>query len=86
MFGDRSYTAAPSATETAVYSLAKPGRVTLVCSQGETIPGLVDRLARGVRSSDTKKGAAWVLAVVDGTVVSADYYEDAATLSRGPRG
>jgi hypothetical protein len=27
--------------------------------------------------SDTRKGAFWVLALVDGNVVSTDYYEDA---------
>ena len=58
--------------------MAKPGTVTVIASQGDTIPGLVDRLARGVRPSDTRKGAAWVLSIVDGTVVSADYYDDAS--------
>jgi len=77
-FSDDGYVSAPSATETAVLALAKPGRVTVVCSQGTTIPGLIDSLVRGVRPSDTRKGAAWALSIVDGTIVSADYYEDAA--------
>jgi 8-oxo-dGTP pyrophosphatase MutT (NUDIX family)/phosphohistidine phosphatase SixA len=77
VFADRSYEASPSASEDALMSLAKPGRVTVVCSQGTTIPGLVDRLGRGLRATDTKKGAAWALSVVDGNVVSADYYDDA---------
>jgi hypothetical protein len=34
-------------------------------------------LGRGVALSDTRKGAFWVLSVVDGNVVSTDYYEDA---------
>jgi 8-oxo-(d)GTP phosphatase len=74
-FGDESYAASPSAVEAALQSLAKPGSVTLVSSQGETIPGLVERLARGVGSSETRKAAAWVLSFVDGAVVSADHYE-----------
>lgn len=78
VFSDEDYVTAPDATETALLALAKPGRVTVVCSQGTTIPGLIDTMVRGVRPSDTKKGAAWVLSLVDGTVVSADYYEDAA--------
>jgi hypothetical protein len=45
-----------------------------VCSQGTTIPGLIDRLSRSTREPDTKKGAFWALALVDGTVVSMDYY------------
>jgi hypothetical protein len=42
-----------------------------------TIPGLVDRLGRGVHDSDTRKGTFWALSVVDGNVVSTDYYDDA---------
>jgi 8-oxo-dGTP diphosphatase len=74
VFGDDSFAAAPQATEDAVMALAKPGRVSVLCSQGVTIPSMIDRLGRGVVDSDTKKGAFWALAVVDGTVVSMDYY------------
>lgn len=77
VFADDAFTRAPSATEDAVLALAKPGRVSVVCSQGVTIPGLVERLGRGVVPSDTRKGAFWVLSVVDGNVVCTDYYEDA---------
>lgn len=77
-FSDHGFADSPSGSETALLSLAKPGKVTVVSSQGEAIPALVDRVARGVRSTDTRKGAAWVLSVVDGTVVSADYYDDAS--------
>jgi 8-oxo-(d)GTP phosphatase len=77
VFADRSYAVSSTASEDALMSLGKPGRVTVVCSQGTTIPGLVDRLGRGLRATDTKKGAVWALAVVDGNVVSTDYYDDA---------
>jgi 8-oxo-dGTP diphosphatase len=77
-FSDAEYTATPAATETSLLSLAKPGKITVVCSQGVTVPGLIDRVVRGTRLSDTRKGDAWVLSVVDGTVVSADYYDDAS--------
>ncbi len=77
-FGDAHFAKSPGDSETMFWSLAKPGTVNVIASQGVTIPGLVDRLARGVRPSDTRKGAAWVLSIVDGTVVSADYYDDAA--------
>jgi 8-oxo-dGTP pyrophosphatase MutT (NUDIX family)/phosphohistidine phosphatase SixA len=76
-FGDKSFAAWPAASEDALMALAKPGKVTAVCSQGVTIPNLIDRLGRGVLESDTRKGAFWALSVVDGTVVSMDYYEDA---------
>jgi 8-oxo-dGTP diphosphatase len=77
VFGDDGYAASAAATEDALLALAKPGRVTVVCSQGTAIPGLIDALGRGLRESDTRKGAFWVLSIVDGTVVSFDYYEDA---------
>jgi phosphohistidine phosphatase SixA/8-oxo-dGTP pyrophosphatase MutT (NUDIX family) len=77
VFGDIAYATAPEPAEDALMALAKPGKVTVVCSQGGAIPGLVDRLGRGIRSSDTKKAGVWVLSIVDGTVVSTDYYEDA---------
>lgn len=76
-FGDDAFLAAPARSEDALMALAKPGRVTVVCSQGDAIPGLVDRVGRGVQDSDTRKGAFWVLSFVDGNVVSTDYYEDA---------
>jgi 8-oxo-dGTP diphosphatase len=77
VFGDAEFADSPNATEDALLALAKPGKVTVVCSQGMTIPGLVDRLGRGVHDSDTRKGTFWALSVVDGNVVSTDYYDDA---------
>jgi 8-oxo-dGTP pyrophosphatase MutT (NUDIX family)/phosphohistidine phosphatase SixA len=75
-FGDDCYLDTPTATAKALLALAKPGIVTVVCSQGTTIPGLIDRLAPLAGSSDTRKGAAWVLSVLDGDVIAADYYPD----------
>ncbi|MEP7021503.1 MAG: NUDIX hydrolase [Pseudonocardiales bacterium] len=73
-FGDDSYAQTPTATETALLSLAKPSTVTVVCSQGSTIPALIDTLAPGSDSSDTRKGATWALSFVDGDIVAVDYY------------
>jgi 8-oxo-dGTP diphosphatase len=77
-FSDDSYTRAPGSTETALLALAKPGEVTVVCSQGTAIPGLIETLGPGTDASDTRKGAVWALSIVDGDVVAADYYVDAA--------
>jgi 8-oxo-(d)GTP phosphatase len=77
-FSDDAYLRNPDETIAAVHALAKPGRVSVVCSQGETIPGVIEHFAPAVHSSRTKKAAAWVLGFVDGTVVSADYYPHAA--------
>ncbi len=78
VFGDLGYESTPEAAETALLALAKPGQVTVVSSQGTAIPGLLDRVVRGVRPTDTRKGAAWVLSIVDGAAVAADYYPHAA--------
>ena len=76
VFGDESYLRSKSPTHTALLALlARPGRTTVVCSQGVTIPSVIDRIGAGVRHSDTRKGAAWVLSAVDGDVIAADYYD-----------
>lgn len=74
-FSDEHYDDGVGGTQTALLTLAKPGEVSVVCSQGLTIPTLVDRVAPLVRSSDTRKGAWWVLTLVDGEVVAADPYD-----------
>lgn len=75
VFTDESFASTPEATYSAMLALAKPGSVTVVCSQGITIPALVERFAPGGGSAETRKGAAWVLSVVDGDVIAADYYD-----------
>ena len=78
LFGDESYLIRPRATEEALLELAAgPDEVTVVASQGTTIPGLVERFGRDVRSADTRKAAVWVLCAVAGEFVASDYYEDA---------
>ncbi|MDQ6848566.1 MAG: NUDIX hydrolase [Actinomycetota bacterium] len=74
-FGDDAFVINPGATQLALLALAKPGEVSVVCSQGTTIPALVDRLGPGTRSSETRKGAWWVLTLTDGDVVTADHYD-----------
>lgn len=77
-FDDETFERRPEVAEAALVALAKPRRVTIVASQGSAIPGLVDAVVPGLASSSARKGAAWVLAFADGTVVSADYYDEAA--------
>lgn len=73
-FADEVYDDSRDGTATTLLSLAKPDQVSVICSQGLTIPALIDRVGAGIRSSDTKKGAWWVLTVVDGDVVATDPY------------
>jgi 8-oxo-dGTP pyrophosphatase MutT (NUDIX family) len=76
-FGDEAYGREPDAAVHALLALAKPRRVSVVSSQGATIPGLVPALVPDVRSAETKKAAAWVLSFVDGAAVAADHYPNA---------
>lgn len=76
-FGDDSYVETPEQTAAALFTLAAPGSVTVVCSQGVTIPALVERFGPGVTSGETRKGAAWALSLSGGAVVAADGYPDA---------
>jgi 8-oxo-dGTP diphosphatase len=74
VFNDDAYTAAPDATRNAVLALGKPGQVSVVCSQGEAIPGLIDQLGPRLRTTHTRKGAWWVISLADGEVLAADHY------------
>ncbi|MDP9093297.1 MAG: NUDIX hydrolase [Actinomycetota bacterium] len=76
VFGDEAYSTAGSATEAAVLALlAKPFSSTVLCSQGVSIPSVIERLVPGVKHADTRKGASWVLSAADGEIIAADYYE-----------
>jgi 8-oxo-dGTP pyrophosphatase MutT (NUDIX family)/phosphohistidine phosphatase SixA len=74
-FGDEHFRA--RRTSAALLELAVPGSVTAVCSQGTTIPTMISELVPSERSTATRKAAVWVLSIADGSVVSADYYDDA---------
>ncbi|MCW2496277.1 bifunctional NUDIX hydrolase/histidine phosphatase family protein [Jatrophihabitans sp.] len=74
-FSDETYLRSPATTQTALLAVAKPGTSSVVCSQGVTIPELVDQMGPGVRVTETKKGAWWVLSMVDGEVIAADHYD-----------
>ena len=77
-FDDEAFEANPEISEASLLALAVPRHVTVVASQGAAIPGLVSRLAPQVRSTATRKGAAWVLSFADGALLAADYYSSAA--------
>jgi 8-oxo-dGTP diphosphatase len=54
-------------------SLAQPG-TTLICSQGETIPALLEQLGVPGAPYPCRKGSVWALAVAERGVIAADYY------------
>ena len=74
-FADEAYEPGAGGTANRLLALAKPGKVSVVCSQGMSIPLLIDHFGPALRSSETRKGAWWVLTTVDGEIVSTDHYD-----------
>lgn len=56
-----------------VRQLARTGGVSVVCSQGEAIPRILDALLGPTSDYATAKGAFWLLAFAQGRLVSADH-------------
>jgi 8-oxo-dGTP pyrophosphatase MutT (NUDIX family)/phosphohistidine phosphatase SixA len=82
-FGDSRYLRDRDNTQACLQQLVKSDHVTVVCSQGDTIPGLINDLRpRPPRPSRTAKGAAWVLGCRDAAIISADYYRAPPALRR----
>lgn len=87
LLSEPSYADDPDATLTRVRELASLPGVTVVCSQGGVIPGVIAALAReaalpvavDVDDVESKKGSTWVLALRGGALVSADYLDPPAT-------
>jgi 8-oxo-(d)GTP phosphatase len=79
-FGKDGYGPDPAAGLARLRELAAVPGVTVVCSQGEVIPGLVGALAVYTRLSldpddvPSRKGSTWALAMRDGELLAADYY------------
>ncbi len=63
---------APGLTE--VRELLEQPGTTLICSQGGTIPALLEQLAVPGAPHPCRKGSVWALSVADRGVVAADYY------------
>ncbi|MDQ1732570.1 MAG: 8-oxo-(d)GTP phosphatase [Pseudonocardiales bacterium] len=58
-----------------VRSLAAEGGTSVVCSQGDAIPGLLAGLgAQTGKPVQCRKGSVWALSMVSDAVVAADYY------------
>jgi 8-oxo-dGTP diphosphatase len=74
-YSDEGFARHPDATSESITALIATDRTTVVCSQGEAIPGVINAAAGiHLRKSATVKGAMWVLGCRDGKVISADYY------------
>lgn len=71
---DEAYDKEPGAgLATIQESLEQPG-TTVICSQGETIPALLEQLRSPGAPYPARKGSLWVLSIADRGVIAADYY------------
>lgn len=70
---DDSYAERPDAAVETLLALAAKHECIYVCSQGESIPGMLRDLGVGA-DVETRKGAFWVLGLREGNVLFADYY------------
>ncbi len=74
------YSADPQATVDLVRELVAQGGTSVLCSQGEVIPDLIQRLANHssvrLRRAPARKGSVWALSFAHGALLSADYDPD----------
>jgi 8-oxo-(d)GTP phosphatase len=82
-FSDESFASDPERAVDELLAVAKSGNTIVVCSQGDAIPGIIDRLPLRPPPGDvtTRKGAVWVICQSDvggDLTISADYYPDAS--------
>jgi 8-oxo-dGTP diphosphatase len=71
---DEAYRRDPEAgLATIQESLEQPG-TTVICSQGEAIPTMLEQLGVPGPGYPARKGSLWVLTIADRGVIAADYY------------
>ncbi|MEO9236827.1 MAG: histidine phosphatase family protein, partial [Jatrophihabitantaceae bacterium] len=73
-FSDEGYLASPARTTESLQQLAELAGSSLICSQGLTIPGLLEDLSAPAPGYPARKGSLWVLALHQRRAVAADYY------------
>jgi len=72
---DDGFGADPDSAVKLVRSLAAEGGTSVLCSQGEAIPGLLAGLSAELsRPVQCRKGSVWAVSMVSDRVVAADYY------------
>lgn len=74
-FDDRNFELDPGPALAKLRRLSMRHRVSVVCSQGGTIPLLLDQLDRANAPHESRKGSVWALFFAGGELVASDYYE-----------
>jgi 8-oxo-dGTP pyrophosphatase MutT (NUDIX family)/phosphohistidine phosphatase SixA len=70
--GDESFGDNPDLSLEGLAASARSGGCSVVCSQGDAIPGLLNRIAGPTSDYATSKGAFWVLSFAGDALVSID--------------
>lgn len=70
--GDDSFAENPQLSIDGLAATVRRGGCSVVCSQGDTIPGVLDALAGSTSDYATSKGAFWVLSFAGDALVSID--------------
>ncbi len=77
VFADDACAQDVEATVAAVVAAGADGAIAAICSQGYTIPTVIESMFGEDLDSRTRKAGFWTIGFADGAPVSADYYEDA---------
>ncbi len=71
---DEAFDKEPDAGLATVRELLEQPDATVICSQGEAIPALLEQLGAPDPPYPARKGSLWVLSIADRGVIAADYY------------
>jgi len=71
---DEAYDKDPAASLARVRQLLEQPGTTVICSQGETIPAMLDQLEVPDGPHPARKGSVWALSSAGRGVIAADYY------------
>lgn len=69
---DEQYAADPTSSAAALMMCARSGTTSVICSQGDAIPGLLRTLLGPTSDYATSKGAFWVVSFAGGAAMSVD--------------
>jgi 8-oxo-dGTP diphosphatase len=71
---DEAYANDPEAAVARVRELLEQPGTTVICSQGETIPAMLQELGAPDGPHPARKGSVWALSIAGRGVIAADYY------------
>ena len=74
-YSDADFERHPKHAFESLQALSRRAGVSVISSQGGTIPGLLDRFGPAGVAHDSRKGSMWALFFAAGELVCGDYYE-----------